>query len=174
MFKLAQPVSAHVQDGFGLVDPSAFKATLIGTLNTGAAYNQTITSQLAFVSPDAGQDYLVSGSLNPLAEGVYTLSLHAQDLAENDATPDPLKSSFRIDVTPPAITLSQTGSTCTSQSPLKRDCDHYRLVARHYHRYAKQHADDPEAGLSHQARRVSFRRVFPSKSLSPLAKTRFR
>ena len=81
----AQPVSATLQDSFGLIDPTSFEASLSGTLTTGATASKDITQSLALVSPDQGQTYTVSGNLNPLGDGYYTLSLDGANLAGEEA-----------------------------------------------------------------------------------------
>ena len=102
-------LSAIVKDNFGLIDPQGFEAKL---------NSADISAQLQFIKIDQGQSYQVQGDLNPLAEGDYTISLKAKDLADNFALPNPLSKSFHIDRTKPMITLGLQDGTVFSHSPI--------------------------------------------------------
>ncbi len=102
-------VFATVKDDFGLIDPQGFEAKL---------NSADISAQLQFIKIDQGQSYQVQGDLNPLAEGDYTISLKAKDLADNFALPNPLSKSFHIDRTKPVITLGLQDGALFNHSPI--------------------------------------------------------
>lgn len=111
-----QPVSATLQDNFGRIDLSSIKAVLTGTEVSGKAVNVDITQALTIVPAASGSGYTVSGNLNPLNEGTYTLTLTGQDLAGNAVQPYVYQG--RIDRTPPQIVLGLKDGVMTHQGLL--------------------------------------------------------
>ncbi|MCK5072895.1 MAG: PKD domain-containing protein [Bacteriovoracaceae bacterium] len=94
-------VSASVKDDFGKIDPATIKILLNGN---------DVTARLLIETPEEGQKYDISGDLNPLADGSYTISFEAKDFARNQATPYPLERSLVVDHTAPVISKSELPS----------------------------------------------------------------
>lgn len=110
----AELISARVKDEFGRVDGDAFTALLTGTLVNGSTYSKNLLPSLNLSTSDEGRLYNISGEMNPLEEGDYTLKMHAEDLAGNNGIPEPYTANFIIDRTVPVITLGKQDNILTN------------------------------------------------------------
>lgn len=110
------PVNLSVADSFGRIDEKSFSAKLSGILLDNSTFNQDLSIKFSKSSLLDGASYNFLAELNPLAEGVYNFQASVKDYAKNSALADPYKFSFRIDRTPPTVTVALNDGILTNSS----------------------------------------------------------
>lgn len=105
-------ISATIADEFGRIDPASLKLLASAQLFDGSSQNIDLTNKLNLTKLFDGQSYQINSDVNPLAEGVWNLTLKGSDFAENSA-PDIIRS-IQIDRTVPIIQLGTTDNQLTN------------------------------------------------------------
>jgi len=106
-------VNLRATDAFGRIDAATFNAKLTGSLISSEAVNQDVSSKFAKLKIGDGWEYAFSADLNPLSEGLYSLTANVKDLALNAASPH--KINFRIDRALPKISLGVPENALTNK-----------------------------------------------------------
>ena len=106
-------VNLRARDEFGRIDADSFKAVVSGSLVSGESFNQDLSPKFTKLKVGDGWEYVFSGDINPLAEGLYNLEAHVKDLALNEAESKII--NFRIDRTAPKISLGVPSDALTNQ-----------------------------------------------------------
>lgn len=106
-------VSLTVTDQFGKIDPDSLSANINGSSDSGNLISKDVAKLLLQTKTGDGSSYNWSGDINPLDEGEYVFSASVKDLAGNNS--DLYSTSFRIDRTPPAISLDIVDNALTNQ-----------------------------------------------------------
>jgi len=107
-------IRATLSDSFGRINPDSIalkgSAILVDDTNTARDFSSVLIKNKI----QDGQSYLLSSEVNPLEEGLWTLTLRGADYAGNYA--DDVVRNIRIDRTAPIINLSSQDNILTNQN----------------------------------------------------------
>lgn len=116
----------QAEDEFGRLKKSSIKVQANADLVSGStnslnflplmevtAKDQVFSSEYHGIE-DGANVYQMVGNLNPLEEGLYTLTAEVESFNGVKAQPQPLTRSFRIDRTAPQLTVAQTDNQLTN------------------------------------------------------------
>jgi len=114
-FKTSMPeIKGTIKDDLGTINKESIKISYDAELIDGSIKDDVdITDLLAIQTEDMGASYYISGDINPLSEGLYTINFYGEDFAENGAQ---INRILRIDRSAPVVNILNEDNISTNEA----------------------------------------------------------